>query len=390
MKYKYQLILLGDKNPHINKIKRTFYKRLFELGFDKDNVKILNRRNFYKEYRANLPSYCLYFNNTKNTFADLDIINKLINDAVLILPIVININNFSSYIPKELRGINGYGLSSNLDIEPLVGSILEGLSLLRLSRRIFISYRRVESSAVAIQLYEQLEKAGFDVFLDTHKIRPGEPFQDELWHRLADTDTVVLLNTPGFLNSEWTTQELAKANSMSIGILHIIWPRHKPEEIAELSLPYKLKLTDFVNRKYNSSKSYLRERTIKKIISEVESLRARSLAARRNNIITEFIKSANKLKIRTCLHPEKFITVQKKYEKDVLIIPTIGVPQAFTYNQSEEIINRIKSKNISETYLLFDHRNIREKWLKHLAWLDQYLPVRTIKIIEIEQWLKVH
>ncbi len=388
MRYKYQLILLGYKNLRINKIMKTFYKRLRELGFDKSNVIILNKKNFYKEYRANVPSYCLYFGNAKNRFTNLDIIRKLITDAVLILPVVDNLKSFSSYVPKELEGINSFGLSSNLEIEPLVSCILEGLSLLRLSRRIFISYRRVESSAVAIQLYEQLEKAGFDVFLDTHSVRYGDPFQDELWHRLADTDTVVLLNTPGFLNSEWTPKELARANSMSIGILHIIWPNHKPEDIAELSLPFKLKATDFANRNYNSSKSSLREKTIKRIVSSVESWRARSLAARRNNITTEFIKASNKMRIHPRLHPEKFITLQNKQKKRVLIIPTIGVPQAFTYNQSEEIINRIKSKNISETYLLFDHRNIREKWLKHLAWLEQYLPVRTIKIIEIEHWLK--
>jgi hypothetical protein len=64
------------------------------------------------------------------------------------------------------------------------------------------------------------------------------------------------------------------------------------------------------------------------------------------------------------------------------------VPQAFTYNQSEELVARIKSKKVREAFLLYDHRNIREKWLTHLSWLDNYLPIKTVKIVEAEAWLK--
>ncbi len=58
---------------------------------------------------------------------------------------------------------------------------------------------------------------------------------------------------------------------------------------------------------------------------------------------------------------------------------------AFTYHQSEELVKRIKSKHVVGTYLLYDHINIREKWLEHLAWLDQYLKVQSIKIFEVEK-----
>lgn len=259
---------------------------------------------------------------------------------------------------------------------------------MRLSRRLFISYKRDESSTVAIQLFEQLEKNGFDVFLDTHSIRPGEPFQEELWHRMADTDVVVLLNTPGFLNSNWTTQELAKANSMSIGILQLIWPSHKLERDAELSIPIQLSDSNFGNNNFKEPMSYLNSNAISDIISQVESLRARSLASRQDNIITEFIASSNRVGKKADLQSEKFITIKRTDGKEVVIIPTVGVPQAFTYNQSEELVARIKFQNTVEAYLLFDHRNIREKWIKHLDWLDNYLPVKTIKIVKAEEWLK--
>lgn len=388
METRYQLICIGEKSKYLNEVIDAFFRHTTELGVDKDSINVIDSSNFKTDYKSNAPAFCLYFGSESSNFKNLDILNILIKDATLILPIATDLEKYKIQIPKDLENVNGFELATKNDVEKLVSCILEGLSLLRLSRRLFISYKRDESSSVAIQLFEQLEKNGFDVFLDTHSIRPGEAFQEELWHRMADTDVVVLLNTPGFLKSNWTTQELAKANSMSIGILQVIWPAHKLERDAELSIPFQLSDTDFGNSFFKDSKSYLTSIAIKTIISQVESLRARSLASRQDNIITEFIASSNRVGKIADLQSEKFITVKKSDGKELVIIPTVGVPQAFTYNQSEELVARIKSKNVAGVYLLFDHRNIREKWIKHLDWLDNYLPVKTIKIVKAEEWLR--
>lgn len=387
MTTKYQIIKIGAKNAFYKEVLDAFYLHIVELGLSKDSIIEIDESNFHAEYKRNAPAFCLYFGRKSGSFKNIDLLKTLIKDAILILPIASDLMKFNYQIPKELRNVNGIELANINDIEKLASCILEGLSLLRLSRRLFISYKRDESSTVAIQLFEQLEKNGFDVFLDTHSIRPGEPFQEELWQRMADTDVVVLLNTPGFLNSNWTTQELAKANSMSIGILQVIWPTHKLERDAELSIPMQLSDSDFGNSKFHEPTSYLTTSTISKIVNQVESLRARSLASRQDNIITEFISSSNNVGKKADLQSEKFITVKRSDGKEVVIIPTVGVPQAFIYNQSEELVARIKSKNVAGAYLLFDHRNIREKWLNHLVWLDNYLPIKTIKIVDAEKWL---
>jgi len=376
---KYQLILMGDKNILIKDILDTLFRHIVELGLNKESILVIDESNFHTEYKRNAPTFCLYFGNTVGDFKNLDLLDPLLNNATLVLPVVADLNEFVKSIPESLKNINGFELPSLNEVEKLVACILEGLSLLRLSRRLFISYKRDESTDVAIQLFEQLEKNGFDVFLDTHSIKPGEPFQEELWHRMADTDVVVLLNTPGFLKSYWTTEELAKANSMSIGILQLIWPNHKLEREAELSIPYQLIDSDF-------KESKLKTETIELVVARIESLRARSLASRRDNIITEFISSARN-KIKTDLQPEKFIIATSSNGKEHIVIPTVGVPQAFTYNQFEELVSRIKSNAAVDIYLLYDHRNIREKWLKHLNWLDSYLPIKSIKIVEVDQWL---
>ena len=378
MQTKYQVILMGDKVSFIDSIRETLYRHIEDLGLRKESVLIIDEANFQSDYKKNAPTFCLYFGNKQKKFKNLDLLDALIKNVTLILPVVDNLTTFGESIPEVLKNINGFELDAASKVEQLVACILEGLSLLRLSRRLFISYKRDESSAVAIQLFERLEKQGFDVFLDTHSIRPGEPFQEELWQRLADTDVVVLLNTAGFLQSKWTTEELAKANAMAIGILQLIWPSHKMEREAEISVPYPLKDPDFDG-------AILSEATVKALVAQIESLRARSLAARRDNIIKEFF-AANPKPFSLALQPEKYIIARNDEDNKYLFITAVGVPQALTYYQSEEFVQKLEQLAVQGIFLVYDHRNIRDKWLKHLAWLDTYLPIKSIKILEAAQW----
>ena len=388
MAAKYQLVFMGHKTVFRENIIQTFKEHVKELGLSENSIIILDENNFISEYQINSPTVGVYFGKRSSNVPNMEILDKLIEYSAYILPVVQDIKDFNNLVPNQLTQINGFELKSPHQVEPLVSSILECLGLLRLARRLFISYRRKESSSVAIQLHDQLEQAGFDVFLDTHSVRPGDNFQEELWHRLVDTDVVVLLNTPRFLESKWTVEELSKASAMSIGILQLIWPEQKSERFADLSFPFQLKKNDFAKRSYNNEFSHLERPVIENIVSKVESLRARSLASRQDNIIKEFISAAKSERIVANLQPEKFITLNKRDGKDIIVIPTIGVPQAFTYNQTNDLTKRIREHNTPETYLLYDHRNIREKWINHLTWLDEYLPVKSVKITELDKWLK--
>src|SRR3546814_19332699 len=92
----------------------------------------------------------------------------------------------------------------------LASTMLECVGLLRRQRRVFVSYRRVESRAAALQLHDLLASRGFDVFFDTHDIRPGDPFQDVLWHRLVDSAVMVMLEKPTYFDSLWTRQTIGR------------------------------------------------------------------------------------------------------------------------------------------------------------------------------------
>lgn len=378
-KYYYQLVVFENNNSFVDEVLCLFYKRIKKLGIKKNLINII-RDNKVKNVSLYEPTYCLYFgcNKNKETKKLQDIINK----NILILPIVSDFNKVQNELPKSLHKINAIELNKKQDCEKIVSCILEGFRLLRKTRRVFISYKRDESSTVALQLFEALERNGFDVFIDTHSIRPADNFQDELFHRMADCDLVIMLHTEKFFDSKWTKEEFEKANSMSIGIVQIVWPKVEINKSAELFIPYKLKVEDFNCR---DLKNKLITPTINKIISVAESIRVRSLASRQTNIVGEFVKEAQSNNIEYIMQPNNTIILKNYINScNKLIIPTVGIPQSDTYNYSREFIE----DKIKEIFILYDHRNIREKWIEYLNWLNIHLPIKTKKITEVSKWIR--
>jgi len=382
MRINYQIILLGHLDSTAENFTKQFFERVDDLGLPRDSMRILSSDDYENNYKLNSPSVCLYFGKGEDLNKDFMHLKQIKEDSNFIIPIVPDLKNFNSHTPELIRDLNGFESKTSDSIPKLVNHVLENLSLLRTERRLFISYRRVESRNIAVQLYEYFEQFNYDVFLDTHSVKPGEPFQDELWHRMVDTDVVVILNTPGFLESTWTEQELAQASAMSIGIVQVVWPKTEVDSFAALSLPVYLNDNSF------NGKELLSDSTLKEISNEVESHRARSLAAREDNLIREFISTSKNLKLKTTLHSEKIVAIENSGRENYLIIPTIGLPKAFTLNKKEDLIRQIWRSNSTKLFLLYDHRNIRDNWQKHLNWLNDYLPVRSIKVTEVEEWLR--
>ena len=150
--------------------------------------------------------------------------------------VVSNLKHVSTEIPESIRHINAIeAVLPDLNFDYIVSLLLEGFRLLRRERRLFISYKRDDSQAVANQLYDALDARSFDVFIDIRSVPPAADFQAELWHRLSDSDVVILIDTPGFRSSRWTTEELARANATNIQILHRLWPG-QPEDSESLHL----------------------------------------------------------------------------------------------------------------------------------------------------------
>lgn len=386
MEYKYQVIILGSLTCLVDEITVLFYEKLRELNLQDNFYQIINNSHVDKLYKGNQPTFVLYFGSQDGNFEDIDIVERLLNEGNIVLPIFYD--SFKNEIPQILANQNGLKYEQHQKTK-IVSLILESFGKLRNTRKVFISYKRDESSAAAIQLYEALEKNNFDVFLDTHSIKQGEPFQDELWHRMTDCDVIVLLNTPQFLESEWCEKEIAEANVKQIGVLQLVWPNNKLASMAEVCFPRQMQPEDFIDGVFdNKDVSRLTDITLKSIIQKVESIRARNLAARQDNLITEFLNIARKNGKNVSIQPERFITEEIAENKRRIFIPSVGIPQSMDYNQSSVLKKEIKEYSVDEVYLIYDNVRIREKWLRHLEYLNEYLDVQTIKKQEFDLWLQ--
>jgi hypothetical protein len=87
--------------------------------------------------------------------------------------------------------------------------------------KIFISYRRTETSELAEQLYDRLNHEGFDVFLDRFSINPIINFQNRLYQELADKAMILCIESDNYLNSQWVQLEIAFAKKYRLGIMAI-------------------------------------------------------------------------------------------------------------------------------------------------------------------------
>lgn len=322
-------------------------------------------------YDPKSPSVGVYFGGKHPADADLRLLERMTRAAVVVIPVVSNISKLSRLVPKELQPINGTDLRKS-DVSAIANTALENLHLLRQERRLFISYRRADSSAVALQLRHLFEACGYDAFLDTHSVSIGDRFQEVLWQRLVDSDLLLLLHTPEFLTSRWTKEELAQAEALTVGILQIVWPGHSPAPHTNLCERIYLNRSDFQG-------TSLKRDARAKIAAGVESLRARCLAARHNNLVREFCDAAATIGATTAVQPERYVVADLKNGRRIAAIPTVGVPDALRYHEASLRFPG-GGKAVDEAVLIYDHRGLRPAWNTFLDWLDQFLPVKAIRV----------
>jgi TIR domain-containing protein len=382
----YQILLSSNgADARAEALRQTLLAKLDDLGIDHKFVSFCDDDSILgRDLKA--PTVGAFLSERKNP-APRTGIAELVRDGFMVVPVVADLSHFGEYVFDDLRAINGMEFgNADPGLEQVAAVMLEGLNLLRRSRRLFISYKRADAQGVAIQLYEALDHNGFDAFLDTLSIRPGDPFQELLWHRLADTDVVVLLDSPGFLASRWTTKELATANSTNLQILQLTWPDRRVTASAAFSKELVLEERDFVSTTIGPD-AKLNDAAVQKVVVESESLRARALAARHAYLVEEFCAEARRLGISFQIQPERIITIKGPSGKNAVAVPAVGVPDALRYHEIEIAIQKLPKPH-PEVVLLYDERGIRERWLSHLAWLDGQLRVRSVQVAQCASWIR--
>jgi len=388
----YQLILLGDTDCiACTSIRRRFFDLLKERGLSASLIAILDgtqvlaapRTGGYESYK---PSFAFYFGGIGHGDKDVAAVEKLMGNGDAIFPICFTADKYNDEMPAVLHLVNGRKYREE-ELDSIVNVSFEELRLLRKNRRVFISYKRSDSSAVANQLFDVLSRHQFDVFMDTYSIRGAADFQAELHHRITDSDVLIQLNSPHFKDSDWCKEEISEANARRVGVLQINWPGVVPGEADQLSAVKPLSDVDFRRKRWKRNTSTLKTKVLEEIASKIEEIRSRNIAARQDNLTGEFVKEAER-QGRTIIKEPSFLVEQKQNGEFWYYIPAIGVPKSEDCHESVKMLERWNGALPKKVYLIYDDLSILPRWIKHLEWLNEYLEVKTIQKRDFESWLK--
>lgn len=102
-------------------------------------------------------------------------------------------------------------------VEEIVPRLLSMLQLAPEEFRVFISYKRSDTLAVAQQLHDELRRKGAEVFLDSYTLSSGINFQRHLVQHLSDKGMVVALESTDLGKSPWVARELTFAKIYRLG-----------------------------------------------------------------------------------------------------------------------------------------------------------------------------
>jgi hypothetical protein len=373
----YEIGLLGDlTNADRDMIVATVTRLISDFDLVVGRDVMIRTGDSFDEREGHLATAAAYFGGVQQ--ADQELARRAFVSSLPVVPTIPVAGDFRASVPAFLQGANGLRRrADDPGMVELAVALLECVGLLRRQRRVFVSYRRVESRNAAVQLHDLLSGRGFDVFLDTHDIRPGEPFQDVLWHRLCDSDVMLMLDTPTYFESKWTRQELGRARAKEIHVLRVVWPDHTPT-----------KHTDFAETIYldraelSGGDGPIVAEVADQIVLAIESLRSRSIASRYMSITGKLRAEVEKIggEIEG-VGAHRAISVRLPDDRKLWAYPIVGIPTAYLLNDVAEKARRADQRDVP--VLVYDHIGIRDQWTAHLKWLDENIStVRAIRVAE--------
>jgi hypothetical protein len=290
-------------------------------------------------------------------------IAQVLQAGIPVLPVASAIGHVEQDIPVELRRLNCLTYPGD-GPERIATALLECVGLLPRQRRVFVSYRRESASTAAVQLFNALSAKVFEVFLDTHGIAPAEDFQAALWHRLCDSDLLIMLDTQDYFDSRWTAAEFGRAMAKGISILRIGWPDVAASHRVSTASRIDLGAADI-----DTASGRLTDDALNRIALHLESLRARSHAVRSLTLFSKIELGITCIGgVVTGVGAHNVVHATLPDGTEIMAYPTVGVPTSVTLHDAVE---HSPGRSIA---IVYDHLGIHERWLAHLRWLGQNIP----------------
>lgn len=289
-------------------------------------------------------------------------LKAILRQGIPVIPVASTYSRVHAEIPGVLQALNCLAYQDD-GPQRVATALLECAGLLPRQRRVFISYRRNESREAALQLFDVLSARHFEIFLDTHGIGPAEDFQAMLWHRLCDSDVLLMLDTPGYFESRWTNAEFGRALAKGISVLRVGWPNSTAS--ARISTASRL---DLEVSNIDARTGRLTDDVVTRICFQIEALRSQSHAVRGLSLFSHISQAIEQIGGSVSgVGQHKAVFANLPGGKAVVIYPTVGVPTSLTLH---EAVDRAPDSSVAVVY---DEVGLHPDWLNHLSWLGTHI-----------------
>jgi len=294
----------------------------------------------------------------------------MLRAKVPILPVVQRLSMVNALVPEGLLHLNCAAHGTKAEFDRTCSALLETLKLLPSQRRVFLSYKRSESRQAALQLADKLAELQFEVFLDTRGMPPAVNFQDLLWHKLCDCDVLMMLDTPGYFSSRWTTAEFGRALSKEIPVLRVTWPDSTPDKRSQTAARVEL-----LEEEIDPDSGWIDRRAVLRIANSLEQLRAQSHAIRNINLVSRIKAAVEKVGGRMLGQGSgNSVHLELADGRQIQIFPNVGIPTSDCMHAA------FTGRGGSDAAIAYDEIGVLPSWIDHLDWLAQHIPhVRLVK-----------
>ena len=352
----YELAILGDPSDvQIGTLKAQITRSIgpFGLRLDEEVGWSLRPPDFTPDQQR--PAAVVFFGAPGVSPAGID---RILQNGIPVLPVTSEADRVHLELPKQLTHLNCLNYAED-GPERISSALLECVGLLPRQRRVFVSYRRESAYVAALQLFNALSAKLFEVFLDTHGIAPGEDFQAMLWHRLCDSDVLIMLDTQDYFASRWTLAEYGRAMAKNIPVLRIGWP-----DVAVSRHASNAHRIDLTQLDVDIATGQLTDVTITRISHCLEFLRGQSHAVRNLNLfskIQQALMSINGTVRGVGAHNAVHATLPNG--RDIVAYPAVGVPTSVTLHDA------VNCATGGPVAVVYDQCGLHPQWLDHLMWL---------------------
>jgi hypothetical protein len=263
----------------------------------------------------------------------------------------------------------------NTHISEVIPSIYSLIGISDEDQRIFISYKRTDTSEFAEQLFDRLNHEGFEVFLDRFSIKPSVNFQNRLYQELADKAMIIFIESPNFLDSEWIKLEIAFAKKYRLGLLAL--NTGTPKKVSSIDDEYRRNIS------LNTSSHKLDIPALDDLIIYIRLQHSMALYRMRNYLNKNIVIALESKGAKTSFDRNGFINVLDRTGTiDYKIWATARPPKVNDYHYSD-ISHSSGVKVIFGPEFQEQKREVLNMWLSQKAVVNYYNEGQILSLINL-------